>query len=176
MLTLYELDRAALQTFTEELREALLDDDAEALGRLLELADSLRGKLGERPLVEWFLLPEEHPDARPLHASLRRISKKRALTKVLTSSHAGLEGRLRNFEVLREDRATARRIDKLLSLKRLPWYLRPKGATGGWLGPQDREALAESMGALRGSLTPELSELAGGLAEADGDVVLHDRI
>ncbi|HHH31385.1 MAG TPA: hypothetical protein ENK57_23975 [Polyangiaceae bacterium] len=174
-LTLYELDRPALKTLTAELEAALENDDRDGLAKLLELGDTMRSALDERErLVDFFLLPETHVAASALFASLRRISKKRALTPVMTSSDLALEGRLRNFEVLREQRTLAELVDKLLSSKRLPWYLRRPGATGGWLDPDQRATLARGMGELAPALTPELREMQEGLDEAEGDVVLHD--
>ena len=174
-LTLYELDRPALKTLTAELEEALGANDRDGLAELLELGDAVRTSLdGRERLVDFFLLPETHETATPLFASLRRISKKRALTPVMTSSDLALEGRLRGFEVLRERSGLAKLVDKLLSSKRLPWYLRRPGTSGGWLNPDQRAMLASGMGELAPALTPELRELQEGLEEAHGDVVLHD--
>ncbi|MEQ9320290.1 MAG: hypothetical protein RIF41_14085 [Polyangiaceae bacterium] len=174
-MTLYELDRPALKTLSSELEEALADDDRDRLAELLELGEAVRASLdGRERVVDFFLLPDTHETATPLYASLRRISKKRALTPVMTSSDMALEGRLRGFEILREQRALAKLVDKLLSDKRLPWYLRRPGTTGGWLGPDQRAALASGMGELSPALTPELRELQEALGEAHGDVVLHD--
>jgi len=57
-----------------------------------------------------------------------------SMTKVFTSSHPSLEGRLRAFDVLRDDKDIARSVDRLLNPKRLPWYLRRDDASGGWRG------------------------------------------
>jgi hypothetical protein len=174
-LTLFELDRPALKALSAELEAALEADDRDALAELLELGDAVRSSLDERErVVDFFLLPESHEAATPWVASLRRISKKRALTPVMTSSDLALEGRLRGFEILREQITLAKLIDKLLSPKRLPWYLRRAGSTCGWLKPEQRATLAQGMKSLAPSLTPELRELQEGLDEAEGDVVLHD--
>jgi hypothetical protein len=171
-LTLYELDRAKLQALSAELKAALLADDRAALAALLELAD---GGVLERPrLVDHFLVPEE--SSKVLFASLRRVSKKRALTKVMESTHASLEARLRAFDVLRDDSALARSIDRLLNPKRLPWYLRREGATCGWIDGAERAALAKGMQKHRAALTPELVELLDGLYQLDADAVLHDSL
>lgn len=175
MIQLYELDRPALRAFTEELKAALLDDDREALASLLELQGALEDTLAASPrLIDLFLLPESEPRVVPLWASVRRISRKRAMTKVFTSTHASLEGRLRAYDVLRDDKHLSRRIDRLLNPKRLPWYLRREGASGGWLDGDEREQLVTGMKKLKPSLTPELVELLQGLGEIDGDVIAHD--
>lgn len=175
MIALYELDRPALKAFSDELKAALRDDDREALASLLELQGGLKEALAAAPrLIDLFLVPEDDPRAVPLWASVRRISKKRAMTKVFTSTHPSLEGRLRAYDVLRDDKELARRIDRLLNPKRLPWYLRRSNASGGWLGGEERSDLVAAMKKLKPSLTPELVELLGGLDEIDGDVVAHD--
>jgi hypothetical protein len=168
LLTLYELDRPKLQELTKELRAALAEDDRAALGALLEI---------EPPpgqLVDAFVLPPGHERAAPLFAAVARASKKRALTPVMTSSDPALEGRLRGFEPLRADAALGRLCDKLLDPRRLPWYLRRPGATGGWLDGGGRRELAAGLRRLRGALVPELAELADVLEQAEADVVLHD--
>jgi hypothetical protein len=176
-LCLYELDRPALKRISAELEATLRADDHAELAKLLELSDALATKLRDRErLVDWFLLPDEHPDAKPLLASLRRISKKRAFTKVLESSDSALEGRLRNFDALRENKRAATLVDKLLSQKRLPWYLRTTGGTCGWIDSDKRAELCDAMAAMRNSLTPELIELLDGLKDVSGDAVLHDSL
>jgi hypothetical protein len=177
LLSLFELDRQALKSMTAELRAALVDDDRDGLAELLELGDAVRSSLGGRErLVDHFLLPPTHEGASALFASLRRISKKRALTKVMTSSDLALEGRMRGFEVLRERKDLAKLIDKLLNPKRLPWFLRTPGAACGWLTPSQKSTLVNGMKALRPALTSELIELYEGLDEAEGDVVLHEAL
>ncbi len=174
-LSLYELDREALQALSAELRASLESDDLAALCATLELSDAMRPVLQARQrLVDAFLLPPERADTKPLWSSLRRIAKKRALTKVLTSSDQALEGRLRSFEPLRERRDAADLIDKLLNPKRLPWYLRVKDASGGWIDGGQRRRLVAELERLRPRLTPELIELADALGDVSADAVLHD--
>ena len=176
-LSLYELDRPALKKVSAELEAALMSDDAVKLAELLELGDAMRDKLhGRERLVDHFLLPAEHHIAKPLFASLRRISKKRALSKVMTSSDAALEGRLRGYELLRNNAQAAKLIDKLINPKRLPWYLRVDGATCGWLNDEQRKDLISEMKPLRGSLTPELVEFVDALEDCVADAVMHDML
>lgn len=174
-LSLYELDRPALKALSTELHALLIADDRDGLAALLELGEAMRSSLDSRDrLVDFFLLPESDASAAPIMSSLRRISKKRTLTKVMTSSDLALEGRLRGFEILREQIALRKLVDKLLEPKRLPWFLRGPGSTCGWLKPEERQTLASGMATLLPSLTPELREMQQGLASAEGDVVLHD--
>ena len=174
-LCLYELDRPALKQLSSELREALYDDDSVALGSFLELGDKLTARLGEAErLVDWFLRDDTDEAAAPLYASLRRVSKKRALTPLLSDAERSLEGRLRGFELLREDKALAAAIDKLLNPKRVPWYLRRRGCTCGWLDNDTRDELVRRCRPLRPSLTPELRRFADALEEAQGDIIAHD--
>jgi hypothetical protein len=174
-LSLFELDRATLQQLSAELKEALSRDDRRALAELLELGGELEARLGEAPrLVDLFVLPETHERAAPLYASLRRVSKKRALTKVLESSEPSLEGRLRGFAPLRGEPEVAASIDKLLNPRRLPWFLRRSGGTAGWIDGSERAILVDGMGRLRGALPPPLRELLDGLEQIDADAVLHD--
>jgi hypothetical protein len=174
-LALYELERPALKTFTQELKQTLLADDKRALCELLELGDALAEKVAASGrLVDLFLLPEDDAQVVPLLASLRRISRKRAMSKVFTSTHPSLEGRLRAYDVLRDDKKISRSIDRLLNPNRLPWYLRRAGATCGWLAGDERLELAAAITKLEPSLTPELSEWLQGLDEAEGDIVAHD--
>jgi hypothetical protein len=174
-LSLYELDRPALQQLSKDLQRVLRDNDATELSAMLELGDALVEQVAAAPrLVDLFLVPEDSPAVAPLWASLRRISRKRAMTKMFTSSHPSLEGRLRAYDVLRDDQAIARAIDRLLNPRRLPWYLRRSGASCGWLGGDERAELEAAVSKLKPSLTPELSEWVDGLSEVSGDVVAHD--
>ena len=173
VLSLYELDRPALKELTAELRRCLDDNDRDGLITLLDLKGALAESLPER-LVDAFLVPEDA--AKPLYASLRRITKKRSLSPVFTSSDKSLEGRMRGFELLRSDRQLAKLLDKLMSPKRLPWFLRAEGSTCGWLDGDQRETLARGLRDLRPALTPELVELLDGLDTARADVVLHDAL
>jgi hypothetical protein len=172
LLSLYELDRAALQALSAELKAALLADDRDALAKLLELPDS--EALGCARAVDLFLVPEERNKV--LFASLRRVSKKRALTKVLESTHPSLDARLRAYDVLRDEPPIARSLDRLMNPQRLPWYLRRAGATCGWIDAAEKTALAKAMQKHRAALTPELVELLDGLYQLDGDAVLHDSL
>jgi hypothetical protein len=166
LLTLYELDRPKLQALSRELKEALAADDRAGLAALLEI-EPPAGRL-----VDAFLAPRT--EAAAVWPALVRASKKRALTPVMTSSDPALEGRLRGFEALRADAALATLCDKLLDSRRLPWYLRVEGATGGWLDGAQRAELVGGLRRLRGALVPELLELLDGLEQAEADVVLHD--
>ena len=174
-LRLYELDRPALKELSSDIEQVLRADDVIGLGELLELSAGLADRLkSTERLVDWFLRAEDDPDAAPLYASLRRVSKKRTLTPLLSDPDASLEGRLRGFEVLRDDKNIAAAIDKLLNPKRLPWYLRRPGATCGWLDGDRCAELADALRRLKPSLTPELIRFAIAIDEADGDVVAHD--
>lgn len=175
LLTLYDLDRPALKAMSAELQAALTANDVDALARLLELGDAARQlAAGFKRAVDPFLLPDTHADAKLLWASLRRITKKRTLSKIVTSESPALEGRLRAFEPLRDDRKAADLVDKLLNPMRLPWFLRRDGATGGWLKGEQREQLVTQLTMLRSKLTPELNALAKALQDVDADAVLHD--
>lgn len=174
-LSLYALDRPALVELSGELRKLLAADDRAGLARLLELGGALAERLASGPrAVDWFLRPESDPEAAPIFASLRRVAKKRALSHAFTSEEPSLEGRLRHHEILREDPRVADLVDKLLSPRRLPWFLCRPGATGGWLDGAKREALANALRSLRAALPPEVNELGRALDDLDGDVVAHD--
>lgn len=176
-LSLYALDRPALVGFAKELRELLLADDHAGLAKLLELSGALAGRLAETPrAVDWFLRPETSSEAAPFFSSLRRVAKKRALTLAWTSPEASLEGRLRQYDVLREDAEIAARIDKLLSPSRLPWFLVRPGATCGWLDATGRAQLAGELRRLRATLPRELAAFAEALDDMDGDAVAHDML
>jgi hypothetical protein len=176
-LSLYSLDRPALQVFSKELRELLLKDDRAGLAALMELRGALADRLGETErAVDWFLRPESSPEAAPFFSSLRRVAKKRALSLAWTSPEASLEGRLRQYDLIREDAEIAARIDKLLSASRLPWFLVRPGATCGWLDATGREQLASELKRLRASLPPELAAFAEALGDMDGDAVAHDAL
>lgn len=177
LLSLYEVDRPALVAWSKELKDLLRADDRGAIARALEAGPALAERLATGPrAVDWFLRPESDEAAAPLFASLRRVTKKRALTKVWTSEAASLEGRLRSYDALREERELAALVDKLLEPARLPWFLLRPRATGGWLDGAKRERLAGGLRKLRPSLTPELAAFADAIAEADGDVIAHDNL
>ncbi len=174
-LSLFALDRPALKAFSADLKAVLLSDDRPALASLLELGEGLAARLAEGPrAVDWFLRPESAPEAVPIFASLRRVTKKRALSLAWTSAEPSLEGRLRHFDLIREDAAVADLVDKLLDSRRLPWFLVRPAATSGWLDAKKRETLASELRQLRPSLTPELAAFADALREVEGDVVAHD--
>lgn len=176
-LSLFTLDRPALIGFTKELKELLLADDRAGLAKLLELSGSLAARLGEgERAVDWFLRADTQPEAAPLFSSLRRVAKKRALTLSWTSPEASLEGRLRQYDVLREDGEIAKRIDKLLSASRLPWFLVRPGATCGWLDGTGRSQLAGDLRRLKATLPGELAAFAEALDEMEGDAVAHDAL
>jgi hypothetical protein len=176
-LTLYALDRPALKTLAAELKTLLLADDRVGLAKTLELGPSIAERLatGARA-VDWLLRPETDPEANPIFASLRRVTKKRALTLAWKSEEPSLEGRLRNFDVLREDRKVAALIDKLLDAERLPWFMVRPGATCGWLDADPRDQLASELRALRPALPKELAEFVSAIDAIEGAVVAHDAL
>lgn len=177
LLSLYALDRDALKALSAELKETLAANDAAALAQLLELGDAARGAAESFDrTVDAFLVPDTHAQAKVLWASLRRIAKKRALTKIMTSDNPALEGRLRAYEPLRDDAAAAKLVDKLINPRRLPWYLRRPGATCGWLNGEQRQQLHTRLQKLAPTLTPELNALADALDEVEADAVLHDAL
>jgi hypothetical protein len=171
-LVFYELDRDALKQLSAELTTVLHADDRAALAALLGVEPDALGT--RERLVDAFLLPESA--APELWTALRRTAKRRALTPGFTSDSPALEGRLRAFDAIRDDGPAAAAVDKLLSAKRLPWYLRAPGATCGWLDGAERDKLAARLERLRPQLTPELAAFARGIAAIDGDVVAHDAL
>ena len=176
-LSLFALDRAALKTLSAELRQVLETDDRAGLVAMLGLAGSLAERVSSSArAVDWFLRPESDSEAAPIYASLRRITKKRALDLAWTSEEPALEGRLRQFDILREERPVAALVDKLLDPARLPWFLLRPSATAGWLDSAKREELAAGMRRLAPAFTKELTDFADALADVDGDVVAHDAL
>lgn len=176
-LSLYTLNRPELQAFSKELRALLLADDRDGLAKVMELSSALAGRLAEGPrAIDWFLRPDANPEAAPFFSSLRRVARKRALEHAWTSAEPSLEGRLRQYDILREDTEIAARIDKLLSPSRLPWFLVRQGATCGWLDAKGRAELASDLYRLRASLPPELAAFAEALHDLDGDVISHDSL
>jgi hypothetical protein len=176
-LSLFTLDRPALIELSKELKSTLLADDRQALAKLLELGGSLVDRVAEGPrAVDWFLRPETDASSSPLFASLRRVAKKRALSLAWTSPAASLEGRLRAFDVLREDKNIAGLLDKLLDPNRLPWFLVRPGATCGWLDNDKRGKLASALRPLRAALPDEVVEFANAIREVDGAIVIHDTL
>jgi hypothetical protein len=176
-LSLYALDRPALKAFAAELKEKLLGDDRAGLSALLGLGAELAARVAEGPrAVDWFVRPETDAEAAPLHASLRRVAKKRALELSWTSPEASLEGRLRQYDLLRDDARVAAAIDRLLDPRRLPWFLVRPGATSGWLDGPGRAELWAEMRALKPSLPRELAAFADAIGEIEADVVAHDML
>jgi hypothetical protein len=176
-LSLYALDRAALVAFSGELKGLLLADDRAGLAAAIEAGASLAERLAAGPrAVDWFLRPETDAEAAPIYASLRRVAKKRALTLAWTSEAGSLEGRLRHYDLLREEREIAALIDKLLDPARLPWFLVRPGGTGGWLPNKKRDRLASELRGLRDALPPEIAAFVDALGDVEGDVIAHDML
>ncbi len=173
-LSLFALDRAALDGFGRELRDALAEDSREALVSLLELSGGLADRVvGAERAVHLFLVPETDPHHAGLYASLRRIVKKRALEPAWRSDSPALEGRLRAYEPLRENAAAASRVDALLDAERVPWFLQRPGATAGWLSSSEKVALVEALSELDDP-PAEIAALSDALGQVDGDVLCHD--
>jgi hypothetical protein len=177
LLSLYRLDRDALAALGLELRTLLEADDHAGVAKLLGLGEALAARIAQRRAVDWFLRDDEG-EAAPFHASLRRITKKRALERVWTSEHPSLEGRLRAYEPLREAEGAATAIDRALDPSRVPFFLHRKGATTGQLDEPARAHLAGilgSSGSLRDDdLPPELAAFGDALDEEDGTLLVHD--
>jgi hypothetical protein len=177
VLSLYRLDRAGLARFSDRLREVLTHNDRIGLSELLELGRELAARVESVPrAVDLFLVPETDAEVAPFVASLRRLGKRAALERVWTSESPSLEGRLRAYDVLRDEPEIAEALDRLLNSDWLPWFLRPSGSTGGWLHNADRAALAERMASLAPSLPDEVNAFAEALADVEGDVMIHDRL
>lgn len=173
-LSLFTLNRAALEVFGRELRAALAEDSREAIVSLLELSGGLADRVvGAQRGVDLFLVPETEPGHAALYASLRRIAKKRALEQVWRSDSPALEGRLRAYEPLRENDAVASRVDALLDADRVPWFLQRSGATAGWLPSEERLALEEALIDLEDP-PAEIAALSDALRLVEGDVLCHD--
>jgi hypothetical protein len=176
-LALYALDRPALITLNAELKQRLAEDDRPGLAALLELGPSVAAKLetGKRA-VDWLLRPETDAEAAPIFASLRRVAKKRALSLAWKSDAPSLEGRLRHYDVLRDETALATLVDKLLDPNRLPWFLVRPGSTCGWLDERPRSTLADGLRALIPAMPAEIGAFARALDEVEGAVVAHDAL
>jgi NAD(P)-dependent dehydrogenase (short-subunit alcohol dehydrogenase family) len=177
LLSLYRLDRDKLHELSVKLRELLARDDRAGLSTLLGLGEELARRLAsERWAVGLMLRPDEDPQASPIFASLRRVAKRAALEHVWTSESPALEGRLRAYDILRDEQDVADTIDRLLDQVRLPWFLQRPGATGGWLGAEQRETLAQRMEGLGPALPDEVNAFVEALGGMDGDALVHDRL
>lgn len=177
VLSLYRLDREKLQTMSAELRALLTNDDRAGLASLLGLGDELARRLAaERWAVAAMLRSDEDPHVAPLFASLRRVVKRAALEHVWTSESPALEGRLRAYDVLRDEPEIAGALDKLLDPARLPWFLQRPGGTAGWLSDEQREALAQGMQELGAALPDEVNAFAEALGGMDGAALVADRL
>lgn len=181
LLSLYAVDDQAMHALERELRALLSEDDRVGAAKLLGLGEQLSTRLASRPAVEWFLRTDDDAEAAPFFASLRRIAKKRALEKVWTSAHPSLEGRLRAYDVLRDEPAVAAAIDRALDSARVPFFLGRKGATVGMLRAAERTTLVDAIGpggSLGGSgdeaLPDELSAFGEALVEHDSVLLMHD--
>jgi hypothetical protein len=177
LLSLYRLDREKLQAMSSELRALLAMDDRAGLAALLGLGEELARRLaGERWAVAVMLRPDDDAHVAPIFASLRRVTKRAALEHVWTSESPALEGRLRAYDVLREEPEIASSLDKLLEPTRLPWFLQRPGGTAGWLNDEQRETLARGMQELGPALPDEVNAFAEALGGMDGDALVADRL
>src|SRR5687767_4465943 len=112
LLSLYRLDRDKLHELSAQLRELLARDDRAALSSLLGLGEELARRLAaQRWAVGMMLRPDDDAEAAPIFASLRRVIKRAALEHVWTSESPALEGRLRAYDVLRDEKDVADAID-----------------------------------------------------------------
>ena len=177
LLSIYRLDRDKLHELSNQLRQLLGADDRAALSTLLGLGEELARRLAsERWAVAMMLRADDDPQASPIFASLRRVAKRAALEHVWTSESPALEGRLRAYDVLREEKDVADALDRLLEPSRLPWFLQRPGSTGGWLDDAQRGTLAERMHSLGPALPDEVNGFAEALGGMDGDALIHDRL
>jgi len=177
VLSLYRLDRQKLGEASGQLKELLAADDREGLTAWLGLGEELGKRIRDaRRAVDLMLRPDGDVHVAPIFASLRRIAKKAALEHVWTSESPSLEGRLRAYDVLRDDPDIASRIDRLLDEATLPWFLRRPGGTGGWLEEEQRTILARAMEALGPALPDEVNAFVEALGGMDGDALVHDKL
>jgi hypothetical protein len=174
---LYRLDREKLAEFSEKLRDALRRDDRATLSNALGLGEELTRRVGEANAAIFLMLrSDDDPAVAPLFASLRRVAKRAALEHVWTSQSPSLEGRLRAYDVLRDDPAIAAQLDRLLDPSRLPWFFQRPGATGGWLDVGERSGLAQRIESLAAALPDEVNAFVEVLGGMDGDALVHDRL
>jgi hypothetical protein len=175
-LSLFEVDRRALTSFSDELRAVLAADDRDGLVRMLmldgEAAEAIRGA---RHAAFVFLAAASYPPSALVVPALRSAARQRALRHVWTSNSLSLEGRIRGFEALREDEETARLADALLDGAGVPWFLRSPAGTFGSLPDADRARLAEALVRLDDP-PPELVELGEALDGLDGEALVHDTL
>jgi hypothetical protein len=183
LLSLYLVDLDAMRAIEAELRALLEEDDHAGVAKLLGLGAELAARVAARPAVEWFLRADDDPEAAPFHASLRRVTKKRALQQVWTSEHPSLEGRLRAYDRIRDETLVAEAIDRALDMSRVPFFLWRRGATMGLLQAADRRTLVDAIGpggSLRDEgaepLPDELSLFGDALADHEGTLLLHDAL
>jgi len=175
-LSLFEVDRDALASFSSELRAALAADDRDALVRLLLLDDALAEPIRAAPHAVFVLLAaESHPPSAPVFAAVRSAAKERSLRLSWTSESLALEGRLRGFEPLRDEPELARRVDALLDGAGVPWFLRRPGGTSGLLVRGEREELADALARLDDAPS-ELVAFATALETMEGDALCHDTL
>ena len=177
VLSLYRLDRAKLSEASGQLKELLAADDRDGLSAWLGLGEELSKRVREaRWAVDLMLRPDTDSYVAPIFASLRRIAKRAALEHVWTSESPSLEGRLRAYDVLRDDPDIALRVDRLLDAATLPWFLQRPGGTGGWLADDERSTLARAMEALEPALPDEVNAFLEALGGMDGDALVHDKL
>jgi hypothetical protein len=177
LLSIYRLERDKLHELSSQLRQLLARDDRPALTSLLGLGEELSRRLAdERWAVGMMLRPDDDPKASPIFASLRRVVKRAALEHVWTSESPALEGRLRAYDVLRDEKEVADALDRLLEPARLPWFLQRPGGTAGWLDDAQRGTLAERMQSLGPALPDEVNAFVEALGGMDGDALVHDRL
>lgn len=177
LLSLYQLDRAKLADVSGKLRDLLARDDRAGLSSLLGLGEELGRRLAAgRWAVGFMLRADDDAEASPVFASLRRVAKRAALEHLWTSESPALEGRLRAYDVLREEPQVAETIDRLLDSTRLPWFLQRPGGTGGWLDDPQRATLVKQMEELSSALPDEVNAFVEALGGMDGDALVHDRL
>ena len=175
VLSLYRLDRAKLAELSRRVRDLLARDDRAEFASLLGLGEELAQRVREaRWSVDLMLRPDDDPLVAPLFASLRRVAKRATLEHVWTSESPSLEGRLRAYDVLRDDQEIAAGVDRLLDPTRLPWFLQRPGTTGGWLNDGQRSTLASAMEGMAPSLPDEVNAFVEALGGMDGDAIVHD--
>ncbi|HEX9295719.1 MAG TPA: hypothetical protein VF881_07785 [Polyangiaceae bacterium] len=177
VLSLFRLNRPKLVEVSETLRGLLARDDRPGLASLLGLGEELARRLDEPArAVDLMLREDGDPLVAPVFASLRRVVKRAALEHVWTSASPSLEGRLRAYDVLRDDAEIAESLDRLLDAARLPWFLQRAGATGGWLDDEQRGVLARQMVGVTPALPEEVNAFVEALGGMDGDALVHDRL